>query len=116
MPYYTLSEASELLDLDYDIKDLNIPLIKKGCELMKISYRGGGVFIVKRNDNLSEEALSAKNIIEKNFGNYDNLIVVSIKLEKNHPGYSYYNAICINSSDIMDLKKALKVHKLKAFI
>ena len=45
----------------------------------------------------------------------DGLVVIA-KLERNHPRYSYYQAIVIKSQDLLDLKKALKIHKLKAFL
>lgn len=112
--FYTLVEASELLD--YDIKSLDVPLIKYGCEIIKVPYVGGGTFIVKRNDNLPEEELAAKKIIAKEMWKNTQGLVVIAKIERNHPRYSYYQAIIIKSDDLLDLKKALKIHKLKAFL
>jgi hypothetical protein len=112
--FYTLVEASELLN--YDIKTLDVALIKYGCEIIKIPYIGGGTFIVKRDDNLPEEEMAVKRLIVKEMWRGVDGLVVIAKLVKNHPRYSYYQAIIIKSQDLLDLKKALKIHKLKAFL
>lgn len=112
--FYTLVEASELLN--YDIKSLDVPLIKYGCEIIKIPYLGGGTFIIQRNDDLVAEELAIKKLIVKEMWKGVDGMVVIAKLEKNHPRYSYYQAIIIKTNDLLDLKKALKIHKLKAFL
>ena len=112
--FYTLAEASEVLN--YDIKNLDVPLIKYGCELIKVPYIGGGTFIVKRRNDLIEEEMSAKRAIAGEIWKGTQAIVVCVRLERNHPRFSYYQAIALRSDDVLDLKKALKVHKLKAFL
>lgn len=111
--FFTLVEAGKLLN--YDFKNLDVPLIKKGCEIIKAPYIGGGTFWVKRTDDAQEEA-ALKAAISKEIWNNTAAIVVYFKLDRNHPRYSYYQAIAIRSADLLDLKKAMKIHKLKAFL
>lgn len=111
--FYDLVEAGKLLN--YEFKNLDVPLIKKGCEIIKAPYIGGGTFWVKRtNDGYEVEALKAA--ISKEIWKGTPAIVVYFNLNRDHPRYSYYQAIAIRSSDLLDLKKAMKIHKLKAFL
>jgi hypothetical protein len=112
--FFTLIQANELMN--YEFKLLDVALIKKGCEIIKAPYIGGGTFWVKRTDNLAEEELAVKESISKEIWKGVKAIVVFSKLDKNHPRYSYFQAIAIRSEDLLDLKKALKIHKLKAFL
>jgi len=112
--FFTLEEAGKLLY--YEFKNLDIPLIKKGCEIIKAPYIGGGTFWVKRTDNVQEEEEAIKASISKEIWKGTKAIVVYYKLDRNHPRYSYYQAIAIRSEDLLDLKKAMKIHKLKAFL
>jgi len=112
--FYNLIQASEVLN--YDIKNLDVPLIKYGCEIIKVPYIGGGTFIVKRRDDPLLEEREAHAAIEKQLWKNIKAIVVCVKVERNHPRFSYYQAIALRSDDILDLKKALKIHKLKAFL
>lgn len=112
--FYNLTQASEVLN--YDINNLDVPLIKYGCEIIKVPYIGGGTFIVKRRDDLVQEEQEAHAAIEKELWKDIKAIVVCIKIERNHPRFSYYQAIALRSDDILDLKKTLKIHKLKAFL
>lgn len=111
--FFTLEEAGKLLY--YEFKNLDVPLIKKGCEIIKAPYIGGGTFWVKRTDDAQEEE-AVKASISKEIWKGTKAIVVYYKLDRNHPRYSYYQAIAIRSEDLLDLKKAMKIHKLKAFL
>jgi hypothetical protein len=113
MQFFSLVQAGELLN--YEFKNLDVPLIKKGCEIIKAPYIGGGTFWVKRTDNAEEEE-AVKEAIAKEIWSSVKAIVVYYKLDRNHPRYSYYQAIAIRSEDLLDLKKAMKIHKLKAFL
>lgn len=112
--FYTLAKASELLN--YEIAKLDIKLLKRGCEITKIPFIGGGTFIISRSDDPIEEELALKRAVEKDIWHKTECIMVGAKLDKNHPRFSYYSVIVIRSENLMDLKMALKVHKLKAFL
>lgn len=111
--FFNLEEAGKLLN--YEFKNLDVPLIKKGCEIIKAPYIGGGTFWVKRTDN-EQEVEVLKAAISKEIWRGTAAIVVYFNLHRDHPRYSYYQAIAIRSSDLLDLKKAMKIHKLKAFL
>lgn len=100
--------------LEYD-KGLNIALLKKGCEILKIPYVGGGTyFFNKGTPEIEIETLQKKLFEELNQKN--EYIIAYSKELKPHPNLAFYKVIAIRGSDILDLKKALKVHKLKAFL
>lgn len=114
--FFSMAEACQALHFDMELKDLDIPLIKKGCEIIKAPYIGGGKFWTKKTGNCAEEEEDIKQCIAKELWRGTHAIVVFQRLERNHPRYVYYQAIAIRSDDLIDLKKAMKIHKLKAFL
>lgn len=114
--FFTLPEVVKALNWDIELKDLDIPLIKQGCEIIKAPFIGGGVFWVQKTGDYAQEEDAAKRDIAKEIWKGTPAIVVFQRLEKNHPRYVYYQAIAIRSDDLIDLKKAMKIHKLKAFL
>lgn len=112
--FFSIAQANELMN--YEFKNLDVGLIKKGCEIVKAPYIGGGTFWVKRTDDPVQEEEAVKEAVSKEIWKNVKAIVVFSKLDKNHPRYSYFQVIAIRSEDLLDLKKALKIHKLKAFL
>ena len=43
-------------------------------------------------------------------------VIAYVKELKPHPTLAFYKVIAIISNDVLDLKKALKIHKLKSFL
>lgn len=100
--------------LEYD-KGLNIALLKKGCEILKIPYVGGGTYFF--NKGLPEDEIETlKKRLANELNQKNEYIIAYSKEDKPHPNLTFYKVIAIRGSDILDLKKALKVHKLKAFL
>lgn len=100
--------------LEYD-KGLNISLLKKGCEILKIPYVGGGTYFFNKGTPEAEMEQLKKNLASELNQKNEYIIAYSKEL-KPHPNLAFYKVIAIKGSDILDLKKALKVHKLKAFL
>lgn len=93
-------------------EEINLSLIKEGCRVCNIPYIGGGTIFVNKNNN---ELDQLKIYIEKQLHS-NNYVIMYSKLIKYHPQYSYYNIIAIRSSNINDLKKVIKIQKMKAFL
>lgn len=100
--------------LEYD-KGLNVALLKKGCEILKIPYVGGGTYFFNKGTPETELEHLKKNLSAELNQKNEYIIAYSKEL-KPHPNLAFYKIIAIRGSDILDLKKALKVHKLKAFL
>jgi len=100
--------------LDYD-KALNVELLKKGCEILKIGYVGGGTYFFNKATPEKEMEHLKKNLA-KELNPKSEFVIAYSKELKPHPYLAFYKVIAIKSNDILDLKKALKIHKLKAFL
>jgi hypothetical protein len=100
--------------LEHD-KALSVPLLKKGCEILKIPFVGGGTYFFNKNTPELEMEHLKKNLAKELNPAVEYIIAYSKEL-KPHPYLAFYKVIAIRSNDILDFKKALKVHKLKAFL
>lgn len=107
-----VSEVFSLLDYN---KGLNISLLKKGCEILKIPFVGGGTYFFNKGTP-EVEIETLKTLLMKELNASSEYVIAYSKEDKPHPNLSFYKIIAIRSNDLLDLKKALKVHKLKAFI
>jgi hypothetical protein len=100
--------------MNYEFEKVEINLIKEGCDMINIWCSKPYIHFVKKTSSQEEDELAIREILARQ-GEGPNIVVFS-DLDKNHPRFSYYRTITIHSSDLLDLKKALKVHKLKAFL
>lgn len=100
--------------LDFE-SALSVPLLKQGCEILKIPFVGGGTYFFNKGTPEKEMEHLKKNLAKELNAKNEYIIAYSKEL-KPHPYLVFYKVIAIRSSDILDLKKALKVHKLKAFL
>lgn len=94
---------------------LSVSLLKKGCEILKIPFVGGGTYFFNKGTPEKEMEHLKKNLAKELNPKNEYIIAYSKEL-KPHPNLAFYKVIAIRSNDILDLKKALKVHKLKAFL
>ena len=110
---YTSEEIEKL----FGVENLDFTLLKKGCEMCDIAYKlmMSRFFVKNLQFDLSEEERLAKEEADKLHGGYGKIILIS-KVETKHPRYSYYKMLSINSNNVMDIKKIIKIHKLKAFL
>lgn len=106
--------ADVFSQMDYS-KGLSIALLRQGCEILKISFVGGGVYFVNKGTP-EIEMENLKGLLMKELNPNTEYVIAYSKEDKPHPNLAYYKIIAIRSNDLLDLKKALKVHKLKAFI
>ena len=112
---WQLIPVSDVMSMLEYTKGLNVSLLKKGCEILKIPFIGGGTYFFKK--GLPEEEIERlKDLLLKELNTNINYVIAYSKELKPHPDLAFYKIIAISSNDILDLKKALKVHKLKAFI
>jgi hypothetical protein len=95
---------------------LQVSLIREGCDLMKVPFVGGGTMFVSKQDTLELELEEIKAAITLQLRSKCDYIVAYDKQDKKHHNLSFYSIIAIRSSDLLDLKKALRIHKLKAFL
>lgn len=102
--------------LDTNSPKLTISLIKEGCKVFNIPFVGGGIVWVRTDPSNEIEILRLKEAIRGSLHQGTPYIVAYSKEIRNHPTLSYYTIIAIKSSSVDDLKKAFKVHKLKAFL
>jgi hypothetical protein len=125
--YVDAQDVKHFLDTDYNV---SLSLIKEGCKILSIPYIGGGTMLFQKyqpekdkiillnhqHGNPHDNQLELmKNQLEKQLSN-KNYVVMYSKLNKFHPNFCYYNIIAISSSSVDDLKKVLKINKLKAFL
>lgn len=112
---WKLVPVSEVMGMLEYSKELNVSLLKKGCEILKIPYVGGGTYFFNKDTPEAEIEHLKKNLAKELNPNNQYIIAYSKEL-KPHNYLAFYKVIAIKSNDILDLKKALKVHKLKAFL
>ena len=105
-------EIMGLLDMN---EVFNVALLKKGCEILKIPYVGGGTYFFNKSTPDKEMEYLKKNLV-KELNPKNEYVIAYSKDLKPHPYLAFYKVIAIKGSDILDLKKALKIHKLKAFL
>lgn len=111
---YSIEEVASLLEAG---KRIQVSLIKEGCKMCNIPFVGGGVIFINKRPTVEEEYDEIKRQIADQLGKGVDYVVAYAKQERgNTPQYSYYSVIAIRSSDVVDLKKAFKVQKLKAFL
>lgn len=112
---FSVAELESLINIKE--KTLNINMIKEGCKLTNVSYKGGGrIFVHARPSEAEERELLTRNINESIHDN-NKYIVVYVKDARNiNIEYSYYSIIILKTSDIYDLKKVFKIQGLKVFI
>lgn len=96
-------------------KHLNYPLIREGCRIMGIPFLGGGNMFCNKGTDEEEFDLLTKALSHELRPNV-HYIVAYEKLLRPHAYLTYYSVIAIQSEDMLDLKKAFKIQKLKAFL
>lgn len=110
---YSIGEVAPLLGVSLKIQ---ISLIKEGCKMCNIPFAGGGVIFINKKPSIEEEHNEIKKQLAGQLSLTTEYVVAYAKQDRDHPQYSYYAVIAIRSSDMLDLKKAFKVQKLKAFL
>jgi len=125
---YSLDEITPLLESDIKIKTsillpsngkIKISVIKEGCRVCDIPFVGGGIVFIDKKSTVNQEYDELKNkIADMLFFRYTdiNYIFAYAKENRNHPKFSYYSIIGIRSDNMVDLKKAFRIQKLKAFL
>lgn len=109
----SMTEVSDILDTG---KSLNNSLIKEGCRICSIPYVGGGIIFVSKQETVEEEYELIKQQLGPQLSSTKDYLVAYGKINRPHPYLSYYTVIAIASNDMLDLKKAFKIQKLKAFL
>lgn len=97
-------------------KKLNVSLLKEGCRICNIPFVGGGIVFCKASPNPDIELDNLKIAMVKMLGSKGEYVFTYFKEERNHPTLAYYSILGIRGDDVLQLKKALKIHKLKAFL
>ena len=95
---------------------ISLPLIEEACKILEIKYISvGNVFIDKKE---TDQTTALKNEIDKSLSDKINInyTIFYCNLNRNHPRYEYYNLIGVSSNQVVDIKKIMKIHKLKAFL
>lgn len=107
-----ITEVASFLEV---YQTIDISLLKKGCEMCNISFMGHGTYFFQASTPEEEMKHLEKQLTsELNLGT--EFVIAYAKELKPHPTLVFYKVIAIHSNDILDLKKALKVNKLKAFL
>lgn len=109
----SMTEVSGVLDTG---KTLHIALIKEGCRICSIPFVGGGIIFVNKQKTVEEEHELIKQQIGPQLASGRDYVVAYGKVERNHPDLSHYAVIAIASDNMLDLKKAFRIQKLKAFL
>ncbi|HEY5268254.1 MAG TPA: hypothetical protein VII94_03920 [Candidatus Saccharimonadales bacterium] len=108
----TIAEVAGFLEV---YQTIDISLLKKGCEMCNVPFRGGGTYFFQA--STPEEEMKH---LEKQLTNELQLdieyVIAYAKELKPHSTLAFYKVIAICSNDVLDLKKALKIQKLKAFL
>ena len=127
----TPSSGPPLVEAPYDIqlvhidempgvlgssKKFNVSLLKEGCRICEIQFVGSGIVFCNASPNPDVELANLRRAVENMLSRNVPYVFTYFKEERNHPTLSYYSILGIRSGDILDLKKALKIHKLKAFL
>jgi hypothetical protein len=104
-----IKEIKEKLSIKDDI-NYSFQKIEEFCSIanLKIVKASPNFFIAK--DKNVEEHLKSM------VGTMDNITIFYQDNNKRHPSYNYFSFLCIQTSDIVELKKMLKICKLKAFL
>lgn len=125
---YSLDEIAPLLENYVKRKDailipsngkIKVSLIKEGCKICNVPFIGGGIIFIDKKSTINQELDELKKSIGNMlFFKYTdiNYVFAYAKEERNHPNLSYYSIIGIKSDNMIDLKKAFKIQKLKAFL
>lgn len=108
-----IDEIPGMLDVT---KKFNVSLLKEGCRICDIPFVGGGIVFCKSDFNPDIELDNLKQAMVKMLGSKGEYVFTYFKEERNHPTLSYYSILGIRGDDVLQLKKALKIHKLKAFL
>lgn len=111
--FINMEEVKNYLGTDKTIK---FALIKQGCKMLEIPFVGGGTTFFKSKPSLEEELECLKTLLHSELHTSYNYVIAYEKLIRPNTSYSYYSVLAIRSSDMLDLKKAFKVQKLKAFL
>lgn len=103
-----LESFREYLNIN-DSEKINFAMIKEFCKIAEIKfYDYKNVFVKKGTVEEEVERLQALLGRPSSTVAYKNMYV-------NHPDYSYYQYFVIQGT-LLDLKKVLKISKLKAFL
>lgn len=125
---YSLDEIVPLLKDDVKIKGsilipsggkIKVSSIKEGCRVCDIPFVGGGIIFIDKKPTISQEIDELKkSIVNMLFFKYTDMsyVFAYAKEDRNHPKLSYYSIIGIRSDNMVDLKKAFKIQRLKAFL
>lgn len=97
-------------------KKLNVSLLKEGCRICDIPFVGGGIVFCKASIDPDIELDNLKQAMTKMLGDKGEYVFTYFKEERGHPTLAYYSILGIRGDDVLQLKKALKIHKLKAFL
>lgn len=93
----------------------NITIIQEACKILDINCICSNKIFVDKTSYIDSSPIDElKKNIEKNFSS--NYTFFYINLNRNHPRYDYYSIFGFSSIKEDDMKKILKIHKLKAFL
>jgi hypothetical protein len=102
--------SKQLLELAH----ADIGMIKEACKILGIkSIQNSKIFVKRANYSSVEEGL--KDTLLRSFS-ITSYTIFYQDLNRNHPNYDYYSIVGFASNDLVDIKKIMKIHKLKAFI
>lgn len=107
-----IAEVASFLEV---YQTIDISLLKKGCEMCNIPFMGGGTYFFQASTPEEEMKYLEKQLTNELKPGIEYVIAYAREL-KPHPTLAFYKVIAICSNDVLDLKKALKVNKLKAFL
>lgn len=104
--------AVQLLELE----KANLGLIEEACKILNIKLitKGSNMFVSKLLYDNKEDGL--KDILQKSILGLNSCTFFYKELDRNHHIYYYYNVIGFVSDQLVDIKKILKIQKLKAFL
>lgn len=115
-PIITLITMEEVTGLVGSEKHLCVSLIRYGCKMLNIPFAGGGTIFFPKSENLNQDLEFLKKSLNDQLLSNQEYMVAYEKLDKPHHDLTFYAVIAIRSNDVLDLRKAFKVQKLKAFI
>lgn len=109
-------DTSDYLKLIQPSNKKGLTIVQEACQMLDIRcIFNNKTFVDKKSYLDSNKIEGLRKTLERSFGD-ENYTIFYHELNRNHPRYDYYNIIGFLSLKEDDIKKILKVHKLKAFL
>jgi len=109
-------DTSDYLKLMQKSEKKGLSIIQEACQILNITCMvNNKCFVDKKSYIDSDKMEELRKVVERSFGD-QNYTFFYNDLNRNHPRYDYYGIVGFYSLKEDDMKKILKIHKLKAFL